>query len=507
MFLIVTGGCMSGIGKGITTSSLAVVLKHAGYNVTIVKIDPYLNLNAGLMSPFQHGETFVLSDGGEVDLDLGTYERFLRTTLTSAHNITTGQVYRSVLERAEQGGYLGETVQVVPHITDEIQNRLKKLEAAVDICLVEIGGTVGDIESRPFIEAVRQLANETRVKFVHVTDVPFRGEPKTKPTQHSVMTLRSLGLTPDLICLRSKNPLPESIIHKVKRLSGPPAINLPNVDSIYEVPTMFYKLNILDKLSLPYKQVEDWVPMMVPIKPVKTITVAVVGKYTGVPDTYLSLQHAIHHAAHKVQVVADIKFLNAEKVTLDQFSDVDAFIIPGGFDSRGIDGMIATAQYARLKNVPLLGICLGMQIMVLEYARHWCEITEADSTEWNKETSYPVITDMPEKETKSQTFKAKIRLGAGVTILEAGTQAFEMYQKGTIAERHRHRFEVNPEFVAQVFDGDFIVAGQSDAKHVDVVEMKSHTYFVGVQFHPEFLTHHNHPHPLFVGLFKKTLGK
>lgn len=527
-FIVVTGGVISGIGKGITASSIGVLLQARGLVVTAIKIDPYINVDAGTMSPYEHGECFVLDDGGEVDLDLGNYERFITDLKLTSHNsITTGKVYKSVIEKERRGEYLGKTVQIIPHITDEIQRMIMHAaeipvnNQTPDVCIIEIGGTVGDIETMPFIEAIRQMSyrKKNNICFVHVSMIVMAGcEEKTKPTQESVSKLRSLGIIPNFLIIRTSNYLNPQIIDKLETFCHIPAdhmISNINVDNIYFVPNVFEKQElgqkINEKLCLCGKDKKkfnhfesivnyySWLKINNPIK--KEIVIA--GKYVGCQDTYLSLLRAIEHATFKTfplgNVEISIKWLDTEKYNGEEIN-ADAIIIPGGFGSRGIQGKIAVANYARTMKIPMLGICLGMQIMVVEYAQNVCRL-DATSSEWLNESEDKVIDILPDQ---TGTLGGTMRLGLYPTYLKEGSLAKKIYNNETVVyERHRHRYEVNNKYVSILEEAGLYFTGTNENKTLmEMVELDQdiHPFYVGCQFHPEYTTKHNQPHPLFCAL-------
>ncbi len=527
-YIFVTGGVISGLGKGITASSIGRLLKSRGLKVTGIKIDPYLNIDAGTMNPFEHGEVFVLDDGGEVDLDLGNYERFLDISLSSDHNITTGKVYRSVIDKERIGEYLGKTVQIIPHITNEIKHRIMSVAegSKSDVCIVELGGTVGDIESMPFLEAVRQMNTEMgrgqNCIFVHTTLVPMLGtvgEQKTKPTQHSVKELRAIGIQPDVIVARACEPLEYSIKRKISLFCDVPleaVVSAPDAKSIYEVPIILEEQGLTDYIlkrlgiDAQTKDLSQWREYLDRILyPANTVRIAIVGKYTHLADSYLSHLEAFHHAGAELGTKVECRFFDSEKVEQDgitkELACVDGFLIPGGFGSRGIDGKIMTARYARENNIPFLGVCLGFQIATIEIARDVLGMEGAHTTELDPQTRYPVVDLLPEQ--RGVTSKGgSMRLGAQKVLVKDGSRARELYGAAEIMERHRHRFEVNPEFIEQLESCGWIFTGRSeDGIKMEIGELKGHPYFVASQFHPEFKSRPRKPSPLHVGLVKAAL--
>jgi len=527
-YIFVTGGVISGLGKGITASSIGRLFKSRGLKVTAIKIDPYLNIDAGTMNPFEHGEVYVLDDGGEVDLDLGNYERFLDISLGSDHNITTGKVYRTVIEKERVGEYLGKTVQIIPHITNEIKHRIKTVAEAsgADVCIVELGGTVGDIESMPFLEAVRQMNTEMgrgeNCLFVHTTLVPMMGtvgEQKTKPTQHSVKELRSIGIQPDIIVARSCAPLEYSIKRKISLFCDVPleaVVSAPDAKSIYEVPIILEEQGLTDymlrrlRIEAPAKDLTEWREFLDRILYAhETVRIAVVGKYTDLADSYLSHIEAFHHAGAELKTRVEIHFFDSEKIEKDGISKelacCNAILIPGGFGSRGIEGKIMTARFAREKRVPFLGVCLGFQIATIEVARDLLGLDAANSTEIDPDTKNPVIDILPEQ--KGVRHKgASMRLGAQNVLIKEGSRAAQLYRATEVMERHRHRYEVNPEFVNVLESVGWKFTGRSeDGVKMEIGELDGHPYFVASQFHPEFKSRPRKPSPLHLGLVRAAI--
>ena len=520
-YIFVTGGVVSSLGKGITAASLGRLLKNRGIKVTIQKFDPYINIDPGTMSPYQHGEVFVTDDGAETDLDLGHYERFIDINLTKMSNITAGKVYWNVLNKERKGDYLGSTVQVIPHITNEIKQRVYDVAQAdnADVVITEIGGTVGDIESLPFIEAIRQVKKEVGkndVLYIHVTLVPFisaAGELKTKPTQHSVKELRGIGIQPDIIVCRTEKELSKEMKEKLALFCDVDAnavIENRTASTIYEVPLMMQKEGldriVLEKLNMDVSpaNMEDWERMVYKINhPSKKIKIAVVGKYVELPDAYMSVTEALHHAGIANDCDVRIQWVNSEKIEnsdvelSEVFAGCKGILVPGGFGDRGVEGKIVAIQYARENKIPFLGLCLGMQCAVIEFARHVCGLEDANSTEFNEETSAPVIALM-----NSQKDVVKkggtMRLGAYPCKLAEGTKARKAYGEAEIQERHRHRFEFNNAYRAQLSEAGLVISGTlPDDSLVEVVEVKDHPWFVASQFHPELKSRPNNPHPLF----------
>lgn len=523
-YIFVTGGVVSSLGKGITAASLGRLLKSRGYKITIEKFDPYINIDPGTMSPYQHGEVFVTDDGAETDLDLGHYERFIDINLTKSSNVTTGKIYQSIITKERRGDYLGRTVQVIPHVTNEIKSHVydvAKLENA-DFVITEIGGTVGDIESLPFLEAIRQVKKDIgkdNVLYIHVTLVPYiagAGELKTKPTQHSVKELRSIGIQPDIIVCRTEHPISEKMKEKIALFCDvEPEAVIENITapSIYDVPVLMEKEGLdtiaLKKLGLPDlpKDMTEWHAMVKRIHtPYKTrVCVAVVGKYVDLQDAYISITESLHHAAVFNQADLKIKWVNAEKienasVNLDEvFAEVDAILVPGGFGNRGIEGKIRAICYAREKKLPFLGICLGMQCAVIEFARDVAGMTGANSTEFYDETEYPVIALMNEQKDVTD-LGGTMRLGQYPCVTKEESLARKAYGEVLISERHRHRWEFNNIYKEALTGKGLRIGGTSpDGKLVEIIELDRalHPWFVGVQFHPEFKSRPTRPHPLF----------
>lgn len=519
-YVFITGGVVSSLGKGITAASLGRLLKCRGLKVVIQKFDPYINVDPGTMNPYQHGEVFVTDDGAETDLDLGHYERFIDENLSQNSNVTTGRVYQTVIERERSGGYLGGTVQVIPHITNEIKGRILKAsqDKSVDIIITEIGGTVGDIESQPFLEAIRQIKYEVGVRnslYIHVTLVPYlaaSGEIKTKPTQHSVKELLGLGIQPDIIVCRTENPIPKEQKDKIALFCNVLPENIienRDVPTLYEVPLALHKEGLdsqvckLLNMELPQPDLTEWTEMVDRHKyPKQEVCIALAGKYIGLHDAYLSVAEALTHGgiAHSTRV--KIKWLATDEITRENvkeiFSDVDGILIPGGFGSRGIEGKIEIVRYARENNVPFLGICLGMQMAVIEYARNVLNLRGAHTTEVDPSTPYPVIDLMPDQANLDK-MGGTMRLGqCRCEIIDKNSNTYKAYQADEISERHRHRYEFNNNFKEQLASAGMTAAGVNPERNlVEIVEIASHPWFVGVQFHPEFKSRPNRPHPLF----------
>ncbi|WP_280540901.1 CTP synthase [Chromohalobacter sp. 11-W] len=533
-YIFVTGGVVSSLGKGIASASLAAILEARGLKVTILKLDPYINVDPGTMSPFQHGEVFVTEDGAETDLDLGHYERFIRTKMTQSNNFTTGRVYEHVLRKERRGDYLGGTVQVIPHITDEIKRRVYEGGDGFDVALVEIGGTVGDIESLPFLEATRQIRSEkgaSQALFMHLTLVPYiktAGETKTKPTQHSVKELRSIGIQPDILICRSEVELEESERRKIALFTNVEeraVVPLQDADTIYRIPLMLHEHGlddiICDKLRLEADEADlgEWVHVLdAKLNPLKSVNIAMVGKYMELLDAYKSLNEALIHAGIQGRVKVNIDYIDSEDIErhgTERLAGKDAILVPGGFGERGVEGKIATARYARENKVPYLGICLGMQVAVIEYARHVAGWADANSTEFTHDTQHPVvglITEWVTPEGKIELRDAAsdlggtMRLGGQVCHLKPGTRAHAAYGLEDITERHRHRFEVNNQFVEALEDAGLVISGKSaDHSLVEMIELPDHPWYVACQFHPEFTSTPRDGHPLFSGFINAAL--
>lgn len=527
-YIFVTGGVVSGLGKGITAASLGRLLKARGYRVTIQKFDPYINIDPGTMSPYQHGEVFVTEDGAETDLDLGHYERFIDENLNQYNNITTGKIYWSVLNKERKGEYLGATVQVIPHITNTIKERVYRVGKSnqSDVVFTEIGGTVGDIESLPFLEAIRQVASEVgreNVLYIHVTLIPYlrmSKEMKTKPTQHSVKELRSIGIQPDILVCRTEQELSQEMKEKMAlfcNVDKDCVIQNMDADTLYEVPLMLEEEGLAEiacrKLNLENKEPDltEWKAMIDKEKSMtsKKKTIALVGKYVELHDAYISIVESLHHAGIHHGVDVDIKWVNSEHLdenTVEkELSDVDGILVPGGFGDRGIEGKILAVNYARTRKKPFFGICLGMQCAVIEYARYELGLTGAHSSELNPDTRYPVIDLMPEQKDIDE-LGGTMRLGAYPCKVAEGSNAYDAYQEALIYERHRHRYEYNNEYRDRLTSAGLKITGVSpDERLVEMVEVEDHPWFVGVQFHPEFKSRPNRVHPLFRDFIGATL--
>jgi CTP synthase len=525
-YIFVTGGVISSLGKGICAASLGVLLKARGYSVTIQKFDPYINVDPGTMSPYQHGEVYVTDDGAEADLDLGHYERFIDVNMTAQNSHTTGKIYKTVIDRERKGDYLGATVQVIPHITDEIKSRITQLsKEGYEFIISEIGGTVGDIESLPFLEAIRQFCLEQGPKNtinIHVTLVPFiktSDELKTKPTQHSVMKLREIGIQPDILVCRSERSLSKELRAKIALFCNvhPDAvIEAPDVQSIYEVPQIIHQNGldelVLKKLSLRSEnvQVKDWKDFVDKIyHPEHTIKIAVCGKYTGLPDAYKSIAESFIHAGVVNRSKVSIEWIDSSQLESkdpdDIFRDVDGILVPGGFGSRGIEGMIRAVQYARENKIPFFGICLGMQCASIEFARNVCGLIGANSGEFSKRTKHPVI-DLMESQKQIKEMGATMRLGTYPCLIQNQTKAYAAYGTHLIHERHRHRYEFNNHYIETFKKHGIIFSGMSpDEKLVEMIELPGHPWFIGVQFHPELKSRAIKAHPLFREFVKAAL--
>lgn len=520
-YVFVTGGVVSGLGKGITAASLGRLLKMRGYKVTMQKFDPYINIDPGTMNPIQHGEVFVTDDGAETDLDLGHYERFIDESLTKQSNVTTGKIYWSVLSKERRGDFGGGTVQVIPHITNEIKSRFYRNDGCKDtqIAIIEVGGTVGDIESQPFLESIRQFQHDVgreNAILIHVTLIPYlkaSGEIKTKPTQASVKELQGMGIQPDIIVCRTEVPLEQEIKDKIALFCNVPAKHVMqnlDVETLYEAPLAMEKEHLADiaceclHLDCPKPDVKEWEDMVHALKnPEKEATIALVGKYTALHDAYISVVEALKHGAVAHNASVNIKWVASDDVTpenVEEFlGDVDGIIVPGGFGDRGIEGMITSIKYARENNVPFLGLCLGMQLAIVEFARHVLGFTDAHSVELNPSTTHPLIHLMPEQD-GIEDLGGTLRLGSYPCILQDGSLAHSVYNAHEIHERHRHRYEVNNYYREDLEKGGMNLSGLSpDGRIVEMCEIDSHPWFLATQAHPEFKSRPNRPHPLFAG--------
>ena len=536
-YIFITGGVVSSLGKGIAAASIGALFESRGLTVSLVKVDPYINVDPGTMSPFQHGEVFVTNDGTETDLDLGHYERFVRFQASKKNNFTAGKVYETVIRNERKGKYLGGTVQVIPHITNEIKKRIKEGGQKKDIAIVEVGGTVGDIESQPFVEALRQMALElpdSSWAFVHLTLVPYinaSGELKTKPTQHSVKELRSLGISPDVLICRSEQELPKDEKNKIALFCSVPnnsVISMHDVDTVYSIPVLLNKQKvdktILNKLKIKTTnpKLNDWKRVIkAKLLPEREVNVSFVGKYTELKDSYKSINEALEHAGIKNKAQVNINFVEAENITSKNIrktlKDADAVLVPGGFGERGIEGMILACKYARENDIPYLGICLGMQVAIIEYARNVLKLKDANSTEFNKDTKHPVIglitewsdiSGKKEKRSKDSDLGGTMRLGGQLCVLKKKSNSYKMYKKKEIIERHRHRYEVNPNYKSEMINNGLDVVGTSiDGKLVEMIEISNHKWFLACQFHPEFTSNPRDGHPIFNSYIKSTMYK
>ena len=530
-YIFITGGVVSSLGKGIAAASLGAILQARGLNVTMMKLDPYINVDPGTMSPFQHGEVFVTEDGAETDLDLGHYERFVHSITGKKNNFTSGQVYEEVIRKERRGDYLGGTVQVIPHITDQIKQNIREAAEGIDVALVEIGGTVGDIESLPFMEAIRQMGVEEgpeHALFIHLTLVPYiaaAGELKTKPTQHSVKELRSIGIQPDVLLCRSEQSLPEKERRKISLFTNvqeKAVISAVDVDNIYKLPLWFHaqKLDeiVVNRfgLDLPVADLSDWQSVINAMEyPEQEVTIGMVGKYTGLTESYKSLNEALTHGGIHTKTKVNIQYLDSEKIEsegAEVLQGLDAILVPGGFGLRGVEGKIEAVRYARENKVPYLGICLGMQVAVIEYARHVAQIEDAHSSEFKPESKNPVIalitewqdaSGKKEQRDEDSDLGGTMRLGGQECRLTEKSLARELYGKDVIVERHRHRYEFNNRYLESLQQAGLTIAGVSlDGNLVEVIELHDHPWFVACQFHPEFTSTPRGGHPLFSGFVR-----
>ena len=536
-YIFITGGVVSSLGKGIAAASIGALLESRGLSVSLIKVDPYINVDPGTMSPFQHGEVFVTNDGTETDLDLGHYERFVRFQASKKNNFTAGKVYETVIRNERKGNYLGGTVQVIPHITNEIKKRIKEGGQKKDVAIVEVGGTVGDIESQPFVEALRQMALElpsSSWAFVHLTLVPYinaSGELKTKPTQHSVKELRSLGISPDVLICRSDQELPKDEKNKIALFCSVPndsVISMHDVDTVYSIPVLLNKQKvdktILEKLKIKTNnpKLNDWKRVVkAKLLPEREVNVCFVGKYTELKDSYKSINEALEHAGIKNKAQVNINFVEAENITSRNIrktlKNSDAILVPGGFGERGVEGMILACKYARENDIPYLGICLGMQVAIIEYARNVLKLKGANSTEFDQDTKHPVIglitewsdiSGKKEKRNKSSDLGGTMRLGGQICRLKKSSNSYKMYKNIEIVERHRHRYEVNPKFKDDMNKKGLDVVGTSiDGKLVEMIEIPDHKWFLACQFHPEFTSNPRDGHPIFNSYIKSTIKK
>ena len=536
-FIFITGGVLSSLGKGLASAAIGALLESRGLTVTIQKLDPYINVDPGTMNPFQHGEVYVTDDGAETDLDLGHYERFTHAKLSRDNNFTTGKIYDSVITKERRGDYLGGTVQVIPHITDEIKESIKLVADSVDIVIVEIGGTVGDIESLPFLEAIRQFRTDVgkeNALYIHLTLVPYistSGEVKTKPTQHSVKELRSIGIQPDILLCRTNKYLPKDIKAKIAlfcNVTVDEVITAKDVECIYEVPLVFHKegldQKIVEKLNIWTRapRLDHWEEIVKHLQePTSSVTIAIVGKYVDLTESYKSLNEALRHGGIPNDCRVNLKFVDSEKMGKNNckeiLGDIDGILVPGGFGSRGIEGKICSAKFAREEKIPYFGICLGMQIAVIEFARNAAAMAGAHSQEFDKDTPYPVIYLMTEwYDDKTGTVQRRditsdkggtMRLGAYPCMIKEGTLAHKAYGISDISERHRHRYEFNNAFIDQLEEKGLVISGTSpDAELVEIVEIKDHPWYLGCQFHPEFKSSPMDPHPLFREFIRASLA-
>lgn len=526
-YVFVTGGVVSGLGKGITAASLGRLLKARGYRVTMQKFDPYINIDPGTMNPIQHGEVFVTDDGAETDLDLGHYERFIDEKLTKQSNVTTGKIYWSVLNKERRGDFGGGTVQVIPHITNEIKSRFYRNDGCKDtqIAIIEVGGTVGDIESQPFLESIRQFQHDIgreNAILIHVTLIPYlraSGEMKTKPTQASVKELQGMGIRPDIIVCRTEHPLEEGIKDKIALFCNVPSkhvIQNLDVETLYEAPLAMEQEHLADiaceclELDCPTPDLTDWESMVDALKhPEKEVTVALVGKYTALHDAYISVVESLKHGAVAHNASVNIKWILSDELTKDNIDellhDVSGILVPGGFGDRGIEGKIEAIRYAREHNIPFLGLCLGMQLAIVEFARDVVGFSDAHSAELDPETTHPVIHLMPEQD-GVEDLGGTLRLGAYPCILTPGTKAYDVYGTTEISERHRHRYEVNNYYRQDLINAGMTLSGLSpDGRIVEMIELPDHPWFVATQAHPEFKSRPNRPHPLFKGFIGAAL--
>jgi CTP synthase len=524
-FIFVTGGVVSSLGKGVAAASVGAILESRGFSVTLMKFDPYVNVDPGTMSPYQHGEVFVTDDGAETDLDLGHYERFTHTLTSRDHNYTTGKIYEAVINKERRGDYLGKTVQVIPHVTDEIKDAMRRLADDVDVVIIEIGGTVGDIESLPFLEAIRQLRLElgrTNSAHLHLTLVPYiaaADELKTKPTQHSVRELRAIGIVADALLCRCDRPLPEEVKKKIAlfcNVEPKQVISARDVSTIYEVPSSFCREGLdeilLDLLNLPQypRDLAQWDELVSRVKnPKKTARIGIVGKYVELPDAYKSLNEALMHGGIANDAAVELVYISAEDIETGKWPrevfEVDGLLVPIGFGERGTEGKIRAVRYAREHRVPFFGICLGMQCMVIEFARNVCGIEGATSSEFDPDAAHAVIYKLREL-LGVEEMGGTMRLGAYPCRLEGGTLAAKTYEVPEISERHRHRYEVNQKYLPELEKGGLVVSGMSpDGKFVEMIELPDHPWFLGCQFHPEYKSRPTDPHPLFVSYIRAAL--
>jgi len=535
-FIFITGGVVSSLGKGISSASLAALLEARGLNIAMLKLDPYINVDPGTMSPYQHGEVFVTEDGAETDLDLGHYERFVRIKTSQSNNFTTGRVYETVISNERKGNYLGATVQVIPHITDEIRRRILVGAGDADVAMVEIGGTVGDIESLPFLEAIRQMGVELgreNALFMHLTLVPYiatAGEIKTKPTQHSVKEMRSIGIQPDILLCRCDRPLPDNDRRKIALFTNVQeraVIAATDVDCIYDIPRMLHEQSVDDLvvnqfgLDLPPADLSEWHAVVERIRnPDSLVTIAMVGKYTELTESYKSLNEALTHAGVKTASKVKIRYVDAEKLEqgdMQSLNKVDAILVPGGFGNRGVEGKVAAARFARENKIPYLGICLGMQVAIIDFARNVAGIKSANSSEFDMNTKDAVIGLITEWQNESgetiirdneSDLGGTMRLGGQLCVIQPDSLAARMYGRTEVIERHRHRFEFNNNYTNRLVSAGLIISARSNDEHglVEMIELKDHPWFVGCQFHPEYTSNPRDGHPLFTGFIAAALA-
>ncbi len=527
-YIFITGGVVSSLGKGIAAASIGALLESRGFTVTLQKFDPYINVDPGTMNPYQHGEVYVTDDGAETDLDLGHYERFTDTTTTRYHNMTTGQIYHSVITKERRGDYLGETVQVIPHITDEIKSAITRIAEGNDVIITEIGGTVGDIESLPFLEAIRQFKTDIGPKnilYIHLTLVPYipsAEELKTKPTQHSVKALREIGIQPDILLCRTDRLLPETVKNKIAlfcNVSNDAVITAPDVEYIYQVPKAFHTeeldQKIIDFLGLEGghgPDLSDWEEIIQRLKnPKYHVTIGIVGKYVDLQDSYKSMIEALIHGGIANQAKVSLEWIDAEEIeqkgAAQVLSATNGILVPGGFGKRGAEGKIMAVRYAREQKVPFFGLCLGLQCAVIEFARNICGLKTATSSEFASSSEYLVIDYLPDQR-KMRDKGGTMRLGAYPCVLKANTIVYTAYAKTNISERHRHRYEVNNDFVKQLTESGLVVSGAApDGSLVEIIELRDHPWFVGTQFHPEYKSKPRKPHPLFAGFIEAAVKR
>jgi CTP synthase len=526
-YIFVTGGVVSSLGKGLASASMGALLENRGLDITLIKLDPYINVDPGTMSPFQHGEVFVTDDGGETDLDLGHYERFTSAHMSKLNNFTTGRIYNAVIQKERRGEYLGKTVQVIPHITDEIKANIKAAAAGYDVIMVEVGGTVGDIESLPFLEAIRQMRYDVGTQnavYVHLTLLPYiaaAGEVKTKPTQHSVMKLREIGIQPDILICRTDRQIPQEMKDKIAMFCNVETGNVfssPDVKSIYELPLELHRQGLDERLSEILNiwsrapKLEKWERIVQTVyQPSKgEVKIGIVGKYVDLKESYKSLNEALLHGGIANDVRVSLSFIDSQEVenqgAQKLLSDVDAVLVPGGFGVRGTEGKIQAVRYAREKKVPFFGICLGLQMAVIEYARSMLNLSGANSLEFDEATAHPVVTLM-ESQTTVKDKGGTMRLGAYKCALKPGSLAHKLYEKDEILERHRHRYEVNNQYRGRLQEAGLVFSGHNpELNLVEMIELENHPFFLGCQFHPEFKSKPFAPHPLFAGFIRAALS-